>query len=667
MTSYRLFPSTNGPASAVSFGPGNFIAGVAFTISGGGKWLEGYWWWVAPSGGLTAAVKCATWSAQSSGSGTVVAGSVVTSGTLASGQWNWIPLASPVQLAPGYDPNDSTNGSAYIAAIGVNGNFPDTLSMFNSGDVYAAGITNGPLVAFSGLTGSKKPPYSLGQGLFSVAGSDPSTTMPNQTDGSGDGGSNFWVDVQVTDTAPAAYNGSYRIWPNKADANNATLTDTTNNDNVAIEFRLSRACAINKVWYYSASGAGALGTAAAVYRIDGANAGTLMTLNASPSWSGAAASGWISCTMDGTVLPAGSYKVTVKGPATNWGPKDASTGYYNVGVGSAGIVNGPITVPKLSAASLAYNYNGNAGGTPPFSDGTTLAGQPTFAIGGSIAYPYLFAPVSTPVAGSTQNYWIDVEVTPVPDSQPVVPPPWQFLPAAAPGEPFTPWLPWPESAVPPALTVTAQAAVVTAGTIAAPAAVASAGAATILSAAPQPVPAASVSAAAASAAVSAPAAGAAPGALPAAAAITATALQPPAAIVTAPAPAIVSVIAPQASVSTNGATTASAAVAVAGAAAGAPVAAVTVSAPAAAVTATALPAVPWRTPEAPAAGAAALAPSVAVMASAGVAAVTARASAPAALSGANTVKGYSRGTAVTEPMQGAGGVSPGASSKSGVS
>ncbi len=45
---YRLFPSTNGPASPVSYS-GPFIAGVVFGVTSGGCWMDGFWWWVCNS------------------------------------------------------------------------------------------------------------------------------------------------------------------------------------------------------------------------------------------------------------------------------------------------------------------------------------------------------------------------------------------------------------------------------------------------------------------------------------------------------------------------------------------------------------------------------------------------------------------------------------------
>ena len=57
---YRLFPTTSGPSSPVSY-TGPFIAGVVFEVTTGGCWLDGYWWWVCPSGQSTAAQKFALW------------------------------------------------------------------------------------------------------------------------------------------------------------------------------------------------------------------------------------------------------------------------------------------------------------------------------------------------------------------------------------------------------------------------------------------------------------------------------------------------------------------------------------------------------------------------------------------------------------------------------
>lgn len=421
MTTYRLFPSTNGPATSAAPGyASNFISGVLFAVSGGVQWFQGYWVWINGQG-VTTPVKCALWSATSLNTGVVVPGSVVTSGTMTLNAWNYVPLPTPIQLAPGYDPNQSSMGSAYVAAVGINGPFSDTNSYWNSGDTAPNGIVNGPLVAYSGKTGTKPAPYTLQQGVFTTAGSDPSVTMPNGADSGGDGASNFWVDVQISDTAPGGYSGSYRLWPNKYDTNPGTGTDSTIDYVIATEVHLSTAVTMNNVWYYSPPGTAQRATWVGVYQITGADSGTLVGVNTTPTWSGAAASGWISAPITGVIGP-GSFKVCIYNNNASpdaWGPKDATSAYYDLGVAHAGITAGPLSAPQLSAASNAYLYNGVSTTTPPYTNGTILPGQPTFAQPASAitlpAYPYLYAPVTADTDPSnavhTQNYWIDLEVT----------------------------------------------------------------------------------------------------------------------------------------------------------------------------------------------------------------------------------------------------------------
>src|SRR5215469_12401583 len=100
MATYRLFPSTNGPSSAVSYG-GPFDAGVGFEVTSGGIWFEGYWWWVCPSGAPTAAQTFALWQVYQGGSASIISAATVTSGTLTPGQWNYVPLLNPVMLSVG--------------------------------------------------------------------------------------------------------------------------------------------------------------------------------------------------------------------------------------------------------------------------------------------------------------------------------------------------------------------------------------------------------------------------------------------------------------------------------------------------------------------------------------------------------------------------------------
>lgn len=414
MTSYRLFPATNGPASPSAYA-GPFLCGVMFEVTAGGLWLEGYWLWVPGTGGDTVSRPFALWNVTGNGTGTLIsAATVAASGTLTAGQWNYVPLPSPVQLSLGTTYNACTGWTA------VNG-FPDSNTTSDAANCYGtgghtAGITNGPLHAFSdtaGGGGTSPEPYGNVQGVFSsTSGTDPTAAMP----AGGSNSSNFWIDLQVTDTAPAGYAGTYRLYPSKTDTNGATVQDSAVNYTVATEIRLDRACVLERIWYYSPAGTAQLATAARVWQVTGPDTGTQVAAATSPSWSGAAGSGWVSCTPGGITLPAGTYKVSVyNGAATpdGWSAKDANTNYWATGAGSGGITWGPLTAPALASASTAYVFDGAGGGnTPPFSNagGTTEPGQCTFAQPvtppGPDQYPYLY------VDGLAQNYWTDMEVTP---------------------------------------------------------------------------------------------------------------------------------------------------------------------------------------------------------------------------------------------------------------
>lgn len=420
MTSYRLFPATSGPSTPVSFG-GTFLAAVDVAIKGGGNWFEGYWWWVCPTGQSTDPVECALWCADSSSAGTLVAGSNVTSGTLTAGQWNYIPLPEPIPLAPSYDPNESTMGGGYVACVSFTGNFPDTAGFWGTGGPGVAGIINGPLVAYSGLAGeggTLPGPYGLVQGLFSEA-ANAHTAMPvlaSSVD-------NFWVDVQISDTAPDGYDGTIRLLPNKSDANPSETGDAAVDYVIALEIEVTATVDSVRVWYFSPPGTAQLATWAGVWEITGPDSGTLISANTSPTWSGAAGSGWVSTPLTGT-FPAANYKVAIYNDAETpdaWSAKDANSAYCDLGVGHAGIDWGIIKMPNLSSASQAYAFDTSGGSnTPPFSDGTstTIPGQPTFSQPASgltePAYPYLVALVDADTdptnAVHSQFYFVDWDV-----------------------------------------------------------------------------------------------------------------------------------------------------------------------------------------------------------------------------------------------------------------
>lgn len=394
MTTYRLMDGLsgrpgNGPSSVTSYS-GPFLAGVSFSVAGKVMWLDGYFWWVCPTGQSTAAQKFALWNRYGTGSSqSVVPGSVVTSGPLTAGQWNFIALATPIQLAP---------GTLYVASTGWTTStggatgFPDLQNQFGSGQPYASGIVNGPLTAWSDLGASNEFPasslnYGLDQGLFSVAGTDPSASMPN----GGSNSANFWMDLQVDTDAPPGFNGSYRLRPNKVDLGNFTL-DTANNFTLGLEISLSQASTLDAIWFYSPATVTQLPTECAIYDVT-SQAIVTGTHNASPSWTlpggGAAAAGdgWMYTLMPGSVQLAAStnYKVAVFNGAASpaiWNAAVASE--WSTGVGANGLTSGPISAPNDSSA--------------------TSPGQASYHQGSTIAFPDTHA--------GPFDYGLDVEVTP---------------------------------------------------------------------------------------------------------------------------------------------------------------------------------------------------------------------------------------------------------------
>jgi hypothetical protein len=362
---FRLFPATAGPATAVSYS-GPFEAGVVFAVTSGGCWLDGYWWWVCGSGQSTSPQKFALWQTYNGQQGSVVSGSVVTSGTLTAGQWNFVPLSPSLPLAI---------GATYIASTGFSGGFPDTNNQFGSGQPYAAGIVTGPLTAYSDTSGSLPSPFKNQQGTFSVASTDPTAAMPAY----GSSSSNFWIDLLVDTNPPAGT--SYRLWPGYPRIPGAVDSDPTGYT-LATEFKLLQSCTLDKIWFYSASGAGALPTRCAIWS-GSSHSEVSGTDNSSPSWSGAAGSGWVACPYSGVTLPAGDYRVAVfYGGGSEW--YQATSGYWTSGgTGAAGITAGPLTAPGESTATSPGQGSYNAG---------------------SWAYPNSYS-------SSGENYWVDVEVS----------------------------------------------------------------------------------------------------------------------------------------------------------------------------------------------------------------------------------------------------------------
>jgi hypothetical protein len=389
VTTYRLMDGASGrpgvgssgtqPPSAGTSYTGSYIAGLVFNVGAGGLWFEGYWWWVPLTVSQVTAQEFALWqetSAGGGGGGTLVPGSVVTSGVLTAGQFNYTALATPLLLAANIP---------YVAVTGYSSitGFPSTKNQFGGSDPYPAGITNGPLSAYasgSALTGMAQMP-------FSVAGSDPSLTFPNINDAD----DNLWLDVQVSDTAPSG--ATFRAWPNMPRNWPATITSNdATGYTLGMEFSLSESCTLEKIWHYSVPGGNAdLPTRCLIWDVTSETA-VAGTDNTSPSWldpGGGAASpgdGWVYCDYSGagvTLNASQNYKVsTFHAAGGTW--FGATADVFGTGdLQAAGFTQGPLSIPGNAAATSPGQQSWN----------TVTFGFP--------------ATSSNPEAD-----WIDVEVTP---------------------------------------------------------------------------------------------------------------------------------------------------------------------------------------------------------------------------------------------------------------
>jgi hypothetical protein len=405
----RFFPATSGPGSPTTGYSGPFRAGIGFRcIAPRVQWLQGYYAWVTPGGDVTPQT-FALWAVTAAAAGTLIPGSAALSGTLLAGQWNYVPLGTPVPLAP---------ATYYVAQRGWTvtggGGFPDTNSQFSTGGPYVSGLTSGSLFAYSagtaGGTAGTTAPYGRQQGLFDTATTNASASLVN----GGSSSANFWTDVLVSDAAPAGYSGTYELDPNNIVGNEAVTLDLNVNYNVAMTFALSAACPVIGIKMLSPPGASGLPTRASIYSVTaGGLGGAELAAITAPAWSGAAGTNWVTALFSSPpILPAGTYRVSVYNAngtlPGGWNAKDSVTGAFGAGGPlAAGIINGPLSAPGVSAAPLCYDYNGSLpGAVPPYNAGTTEPGQCVFGQdpSGLLAVPWLYA---GPASGSNpQNYFV---------------------------------------------------------------------------------------------------------------------------------------------------------------------------------------------------------------------------------------------------------------------
>jgi hypothetical protein len=153
-----------------------------------------------------------------------------------------------------------------------------------------------------------------------------------------------------------------------------------NNDpsTLGLQFSVSQAASLTGMWFYSGASAVSLPETIGVYTA----AGTLVH-SESPSWSGAAASGWVRSPFASppSLTASTAYVGVVFYSGINsWYFYEHD--YWDTGPGSSGLSNGPLSAP---------NNAGGAHGQQVFNSGSVL----TF-------------PTSNFLASA---YWMDVEVT----------------------------------------------------------------------------------------------------------------------------------------------------------------------------------------------------------------------------------------------------------------
>ena len=146
-----------------------------------------------------------------------------------------------------------------------------------------------------------------------------------------------------------------------------------------VQFSVSQAATLTGMWFYSPPTYTDLPSTIALYAVSGQS----LVHSETPSWSGAAGSGWVRAPFSSppSLTASTSYKgVVLHTAGSQW--YAATAHYWDSGAGASGITSGPLSAPN------------NAGG-----DG----GQDTFNVGGSLTYP----------SGSfnAANYWLDPEVT----------------------------------------------------------------------------------------------------------------------------------------------------------------------------------------------------------------------------------------------------------------
>jgi hypothetical protein len=161
-------------------------------------------------------------------------------------------------------------------------------------------------------------------------------------------------------------------------ATGTSLHADTNPFTIGVQFSVSSAGTLDGLWWYSATGAGALPQTIALFTVSG----QALAHSESASWSGAAGSGWVFAAFSSppSLTASTAYEACVLQTASaDWYSFTAN--YWTSGAGGSGITSGPLSSPGDAAAVLGNNL---------------------YIAGASLAYP-------TSVSGF--NFWVDPQVT----------------------------------------------------------------------------------------------------------------------------------------------------------------------------------------------------------------------------------------------------------------
>jgi hypothetical protein len=226
-----------------------------------------------------------------------VPAATVTSGPLTAGQWNYVPLATPVPLAA---------GACYNVCTGFSGGFPDTNNQFGAGDPYSAGIVTGPLSAFSDQSGD------AGGTIYDAAG----RIRCGRHGSHGEHAIGRLPVSQLLDGSPGRnLSTGGHVLSALAELSDASRRSLHRHRRVHLGKRVPAVAVLHsgQDLVYSGPGAAALPTRCAIWNL-GTQTEVVGTDNSSPSWSGSAGSGWVPCAYSGVTLSPGDDKVAAFSP-----------------------------------------------------------------------------------------------------------------------------------------------------------------------------------------------------------------------------------------------------------------------------------------------------------------------------------------------------------------